>query len=67
MSLFSKGSKKLLTSPCSSATWAFSESTMSFSTTFLKACTSEGALTGEVAADPVDSGKYFNGLILDGP
>lgn len=57
MSLFSKGCKKLMIRPCNSATCAFSESMISFNTTFLKFCTSAGVRTGEVVADPLTSTK----------
>lgn len=57
MSLFSKGCRKLFTSPCISATWAFSESIISLSTTFLNACISEAALIGDVVTDPDASQK----------
>lgn len=57
MSLFSKGSKKFVTSPCISATWAFSESMISLSTTFLNVWISAGARIGDVVADPVVSTK----------
>lgn len=52
MSLSSKGCKKLLTKPCISATWAFSESMISLSTTFLKAWISDAARIGDVVIEP---------------